>query len=53
MGEKPSFPNFDWRFNEFPNANTHALYVTCMELMALPCKPDIVGKALLDILLKK
>ncbi|KAJ8033690.1 Mediator of RNA polymerase II transcription subunit 23 [Holothuria leucospilota] len=52
MGEKPAFPNFDWRFNEFPNANTHALYVTCMELMALPCKPDIVGKALLDILLK-
>ncbi|PIK49217.1 putative mediator of RNA polymerase II transcription subunit 23 [Apostichopus japonicus] len=51
MGEKPAFPNFDWRFNEFPNANSHALYVTCMELMALPSQPKVVGNALLNILL--
>lgn len=23
----------DWRFNEFPNASAHGLYVTCVELM--------------------
>lgn len=51
MREKPAFPNFDWRFNEFPNANTHALYVTCMELMALPGQPKTIANSLLNILM--
>lgn len=45
------FPNCDWRFNEFPNPAAHALYATCVELMALPTAGQIVGAALLDIIL--
>ncbi len=33
-GRRP-FPHIDWRFNEFPNEGAHALYVTCVEVMAL------------------
>lgn len=52
-GKIPSpFPNFDWRFNEFPNLSAHALYATCIELMALPVSSHTVGTALLDIILK-
>ena len=48
----PVFPNFDWRFNEFPNPATHALYSSCIELMALPVSGAEVGNALYDIVLK-
>lgn len=37
QGKKP-FPFMDWRFNEFPNENSHALYVTCIEIMGVPCR---------------
>jgi len=47
-----TFPSFDWRFNEFPNAAAHALHVTCIELMALPVSGPDVGNALYDIVLK-
>ncbi len=43
----------DWRFNEFSNPTAHALYVTCVELMALPGTGDTVGNALLDVVLKR
>ncbi|ESO86009.1 hypothetical protein LOTGIDRAFT_167513 [Lottia gigantea] len=46
------FPDCDWRFNEFPNPAAHALYVSCVELMALPVSSQIVGAGLLDIVLK-
>ena len=46
------FPHSDWRFNEFPNASAHALYVTCVELMALPIAADIVGSNLLEVVLR-
>lgn len=49
---KSPFPHTDWRFNEFPNPAAHALHVTCIELMALPVSPILVGNALLDIVLK-
>ena len=42
----------DWRFNEFPNASCHALYVTAVELLALPAPPAIVAKALMDVVLQ-
>lgn len=42
----------DWRFNEFPNAASHVLYVTCVELMALPLSPVAVGNNLLDVVTK-
>lgn len=42
----------DWRFNEFPNAASHMLYVTCVELMALPMSPIIVGTSLLEVVTK-
>ena len=48
----PVFPSFDWRFNEFPNSASHALYSTCIELMALPVTGAEVGNALYDIVLK-
>lgn len=52
MTGKTNFPNTDWRFNEFPNPSAHMLYVTCVELMALPLVPSIVGNNLLDIVCK-
>lgn len=48
----PVFPSFDWRFNEFPNSASHALYSTCIELMALPASGADIGNALYDIVLK-
>lgn len=47
-----SFPNCDWRFNEFPNPAAHALHATCVELMALPVTSPTVGAAVLDVILK-
>ena len=41
----------DWRFNEFPNEGCHCLYVTCVELMSLPEKPEVVGEMLIDVIL--
>lgn len=46
------FPNVDWRFNEFPNPPTHALYVTAVELMGLPVLPHTVAKHLFDVIIK-
>ncbi|KAK3090128.1 hypothetical protein FSP39_009382 [Pinctada imbricata] len=52
-GKSPSpFPNCDWRFNEFPSPAAHALYVTCVELMALPTNGATVGGALLEVVLR-
>lgn len=42
----------DWRFNEFPNAPAHALYVTCVELMSLPVSPEIVANNLINVVVK-
>lgn len=52
MAGNNQFPNTDWRFNEFPNPGAHALYVTCVELMALPAGPALVGSNLLDVVAK-
>ena len=49
--QPPAFPHRDWRFNEFPNAAAHALHATCVELMALPITGQVVGSALLDVVL--
>lgn len=51
-GNSP-FPTCDWRFNEFPSPAAHALYVTCVEMMALPVPGDKVGRCLLDVVLKR
>lgn len=40
----------DWRFNEFPNAPTHALYVTCVELLGLPVAPSVVANNIIDVI---
>ena len=42
----------DWRFNEFPNAASYILYLTCVELMALAKPPLTVGNSLLDVVTK-
>ncbi|XP_063241500.1 mediator of RNA polymerase II transcription subunit 23 [Bacillus rossius redtenbacheri] len=52
MSGKSQFPSTDWRFNEFPNPAAHALYVTCVELMAVPVTPTLVGSSLLDVIAK-
>lgn len=52
MTGKSHFPNTDWRFNEYPNPSAHSLYVTCVELMALPVSPNFVGNSLLDVVTK-
>lgn len=49
----PPFPTCDWRFNEFPSPAAHALYVTCVEMMALPVAGETVGRCLLDVVLKR
>lgn len=49
---KNIFPNVDWRFNEFPNPPTHALYVTCVELLGLPTVPKVVANMLIDVALR-
>lgn len=46
---KNVFPNVDWRFNEFPNPPTHALYVTCIELLSLPSVPQVVANNIIDV----
>lgn len=33
------------------NVGVHALHVTCIELVALPCRPENVADSLIDILL--
>lgn len=52
MAGKTQFPSIDWRFNEFPNPLAHTLYITCVELMALPVVPKIVANNLLDVVAK-
>ncbi|XP_046671069.1 mediator of RNA polymerase II transcription subunit 23-like [Homalodisca vitripennis] len=52
MAGTAHFPATDWRFNEFPNPAAHALYMTCVELMAVPVTPNIVGTCLLDVIAK-
>lgn len=42
----------DWRFNEFPNASAHALYVTCVELLSLPVSPTDVANNIIDVIIK-
>lgn len=42
----------DWRFNEFFNPAAHALYVTCVELLALPVRPQSVASSLFDVVVK-
>lgn len=42
----------DWRFNEFFNPAAHALYVTCVELLALPVRPQVVASSLFDVIVK-
>ena len=42
----------DWRFNEFPNAAAHALYVTCVELLSLPVGPQAVANSIIDVIIK-
>lgn len=52
MSGAAHLPATDWRFNEFPNPAAHALYVTCVELMAVPVAPNLVANALLDVVAK-
>jgi mediator of RNA polymerase II transcription subunit 23 len=49
---KNVFSNVDWRFNEFPNPPTHALYVTCVELLGLPTVPKVVANNIIDVAIK-
>lgn len=42
----------DWRFNEFPNASAHALYVTCVELLSLPIGASVVANNIIDVIIK-
>ncbi|KAF2353316.1 Mediator complex subunit Med23 [Trinorchestia longiramus] len=47
------FPHgMEWRFSEFGNSGTHALHVTCVELMALPVLPDAAAENLFDVVIK-
>lgn len=52
MSSSAQYPTTNWRFNEFPNPAAHALYVTCVELMAVPVLPNVVANSLLDVITK-
>ena len=39
----------DYRFNEFSNIQSHALYVTCVEILALPGKPSDISNQLINV----
>ena len=53
MQGKHPFPPMDWRYNEFPNEGTHALYTTCVEIMGLPvADTSHVGSMLVDLILE-
>lgn len=52
MAGTAKFPPTDWRFNEFPNPAAHTLYITCVELMALPVPPNVIANSLLDVVAK-
>jgi mediator of RNA polymerase II transcription subunit 23 len=51
-GKTRLFWGVDWRYNEFPNPAAHILHCTCVELMALPVVPQIIGSALLDVIIQ-
>lgn len=53
MNGNVKFPNIDWRFNEFPNPAVYALYMTSVELMALPLTPFSVANSLIDVVMKR
>lgn len=46
---KCPFSMTDYRFNEFSNIQSHALYVTCVEILALPGKPFDVSNQLINV----
>lgn len=48
---KCPFPTTDYRFNEFQNVGTHALFVTCVEILALPAKPIDISNTLINVVL--
>lgn len=50
MTGKNIFYLTDWRFNEFPNAVAHAMYVTCVELLSLPVTPSVVANSVIDVI---
>nr|XP_027200115.1 mediator of RNA polymerase II transcription subunit 23-like [Dermatophagoides pteronyssinus] len=46
---KCPFSMTDYRFNEFSNIQSHALYVTCVEILALPGKPSDISNQLINV----
>lgn len=46
---KCPFSTTDYRFNEFPNIQSHALFVTCVEILALPCCRLDVANHLINV----
>ena len=48
---KCPFPPTDYRFNEFPHAAAHALYVTCVEILALPGEPADIAGCIINVVL--
>jgi len=52
-GKEPApFTTRDWRFNEFPNAASHALHETCVEVLSLPFSAERVGQCLINVVLR-
>lgn len=49
-GKKPYLPGVDWRFNEFPNAVSHVLYCTALEILSIPVTPAVAASGLLDVI---
>ena len=40
--------DFDWRFHEYPNAVTHVMYTSCVELMTIKGSAEEIMEGLLQ-----
>lgn len=49
---KNAFYTTDYRFNEFPNVTSHALFVTSVEILALPGEPADIAGSIVNIVTK-
>lgn len=51
VGSPPDFDplGLDWRFMEFSNSINLSLFSTCVELLTLPLRPDVIANQLVSI----
>ena len=53
VGSPPDFDplGLDWRFMEFSNSTNLSLFSTCVELLTLPLRPEVIANHLVSIVI--